>query len=56
LKITDKGFERKSLKELIRGDRISKGQTLVFHSFLILLLISDGDMEGKTGGRTSAGN
>ena len=56
LKITDKGFERKSLKALIRGNGISKGQTLVFRSFPILLSISDGDMEGKAGGRSSVGN
>jgi len=47
LKRTDKGFERKSLKALIRGNGISKGRKLVFLSFPILLSISDGEMEGK---------
>ena len=39
LKITNKGFEKKSLKALIRGNGISKGQTLVFPSFPIFILI-----------------
>ena len=47
LKRIDKGFERKLLKVLIRGNRISKGQTLVFLSFSILLSVSDGETERK---------
>ena len=47
LQITDKDAERKSLKALIRGNGISKGQTIIFCSFPIFLSIGDGDIEGK---------
>ena len=46
---TDKGLDRKSPKALIRGNGISKGQTLVFLSLSILLSISDGETVGKKG-------
>ena len=47
IEITDKDVERKSLKALMRGNGISKGQTIIFCSFPIFLSIGDGDIEGK---------
>ena len=47
---------KKSLKALIRGNGISKGRTLIFLSFPILLSISDGETEGREGERRPVGN
>jgi len=56
LKRTVEGFERKSLKARIKGNVISKGQTLVFLGFPILLLILDKEIEGKEGEKSSVGD
>ena len=53
---TDKGLDRKSPKALIRGNGISKGQTLVFLSLSILLSISDGETVREKGDGASVDN
>ena len=53
---TDKGLGRKTPKALIRGNGISKGQTLVFLSLSILLSNSDGETVGKKRDEASVDN